>query len=315
MNVLVTGAGGYIGSLLVEKLVSNPKIKKIIAIDIKPLNFTSAKIHSYLEDICDPGIYEILKKEKVQVVIHLAAIVNPQRELSRKTIYSMEVEGTENLVKCCIKSNVSRFIYTSSGAAYGYHPDNPIPLKETNLLRGNQEFIYSYHKMLIEKKLNQYKKKYPKLKQFIFRVSTVLGERTQNQITKIFQNRFLIAIKGSLSPFCFVWDEDVVNCLIQSIFIPSAKADIYNLTGDGYLTIEDIGHLLRKKIIYFSPAVLKTLITILRKLKLTDYTPEQIIFLQYRPVLDNTKLKKKFGFIPEKNSRETFLYYISKNGL
>ena len=54
---------------------------------------------------------------------------------------------------------------------------------------------------------------------------------------------------------------------------------------------------------------------LLRVLKLTQYGPEQVDFLRYRPVLDNRRLKEDFGYIPAKTSREAFDVFVeARNG-
>ena len=45
---------------------------------------------------------------------------------------------------------------------------------------------------------------------------------------------------------------------------------------------------------------------LLKRLGLTQYGPEQIDFLRYRPVLDNTRLKRDFGYLPKLSSAEVF---------
>ncbi len=310
MRVLVTGASGYIGSQLIEKLKLNPLIEKIIAIDLKKNIKENEKVEFFYKDVRDPEICTIIRIYQINVVVHLASIVNPPKGMSREEQFSIDVKGTENILECAGKNMVQKFIITSSGAAYGYYPDNPIPIKESHPIRGNKEFSYSYHKRLIEKKLEQYRKKYPLMKQYVFRVSTILGQNTSNQITKLFENKFIIGIKGSDSPFSFVWDQDVVNCLEQAIFSSREKAGIYNLAGDGYLTIQEIAKKLNKKVIYFPEKLLRILLKILYKFNLSPYSSEQVLFLKYRPVLDNTKLKQEFGFIPQKTSEQTFDFFV-----
>lgn len=313
MNILVTGASGYIGSLLIQQLEKNQQISTIVAVDIKKGQEFTKKTKFYLMDIRDKQIWNVIKDHKIDAVVHLASIVNPPENLTREEQYEIDVKATIQIFKFSAISMVKRFIITSSGAAYGYYPDNPIPLKENHPLRGNIEFAYSYHKKIIEKNLALLSKQYPHTKQFIFRVSTILGEKTSNQITSLFKKKFLIGIKGSSSPFCFVWDKDVVNCLEKSLFCEIKKADIYNLSGDGFLTIQEIAEILNKKIIFFSPELLRFSLKILNKLKLSQYSSEQVLFLQYRPVLDNTKLKRKFGYIPKKTSKEVFLDFAKYN--
>lgn len=312
MNVLITGSNGYLGNLLILKLIHNPDIKTIIGVDKKSIK-TPIKNEKFIfvqMNYGDKEITRILETYNIDTVIHLASILNPQKNLSREELFNIEVNGTINLLKACVEKSIKRFIYSSSGAAYGYHADNPIPLKEYHPLRGNKEFFYSYHKMMIEKELETYRETYPFMKQFIFRIATILGKNTKNQITQLFDLPFLIGIKGLTSPFCFIWDEDVIKCLEMAIFAPKEKADVYNLAGDGYLTIQEISKILNKSIIFFSPEFLKNVLKILYSLNLSPYSSEQVLFLQYRPVLDNTKLKEKFGFIPDKSSKDVFLYYL-----
>ena len=52
-------------------------------------------------------------------------------------------------------------------------------------------------------------------------------------------------------------------------------------------------------------------LTVLSKLGLTRYGPEQVNFLRYRPVLSNTNLKDVFGYTPQKSSQEVFEYYLA----
>ena len=51
----------------------------------------------------------------------------------------------------------------------------------------------------------------PALEQVVFRVGTILGETTRNQITALFERPRLLAIRGAASPFVFIWDRDVVG--------------------------------------------------------------------------------------------------------
>lgn len=80
----------------------------------------------------------------------------------------MDVIGTKNVLDACIHNNVKKVIISSSGAAYGYHSDNPEWIKETDRIRGNDSFPYSKHKRLVEEMLLEYREKYPQLKQVVF---------------------------------------------------------------------------------------------------------------------------------------------------
>jgi UDP-glucose 4-epimerase len=53
---------------------------------------------------------------------------------------------------------------------------------------------------------------------------------------------------------------------------------------------------------------------LLARLGLTQYGPEQVNFLRYRPVLSNRRLKEEFGYVPRRSTRETFRYFLETHG-
>jgi len=214
------------------------------------------------------------------------------------------VSGTRNLLQACVRHAVRRVIVSSSGAAYGYHADNPRWLTESDTLRGNQSFAYSWHKRLVEEMLAEYRQQQPQLEQIVLRIGTILGATVNNQITDLFKKPRLLAIRGSDSPFVFIHDQDVVGAIVHGIDSPTTG--IFNVAGDGALTIHEIAERLNKRCLVLPASLLRAALGLLKKLRLTQYGPEQLDFLRYRPVLDNRRLKQDFGYVPKLSSAEVF---------
>ncbi|MCD6296485.1 MAG: SDR family oxidoreductase [Deltaproteobacteria bacterium] len=314
-SVLITGAGGYIGRQLVEALAGDqPGLKTVVAADVReiPSNERLTGIEYVTADVRAPDLSDILRRFSVDTVVHLATIVTPGRKPNREFEYSVDVLGTENVLKACLEAGVKKLIITSSGAAYGYYPDNPEWLDENDALRGNTEFAYSLHKRLVEEMLARFRREHPELKQLVLRPGTVLGAATDNQITALFEKPFIMGLAGAASPFVFIWDQDVVGCMLKGIFDDSTG--IYNLAGDGVLTMKEIAGLMGKPYVPLPVLFVRSALWVLKKLGLTQYGPEQVNFLRYRPVLSNRRLKKEFGYVPEKTTREVFEYYLAERG-
>jgi UDP-glucose 4-epimerase len=193
---------------------------------------------------------------------------------------------------------------TSSGAAYGYHADNPVPLSEADPLRGNEAFPYSHHKRLVEEMLAQARQSQPELEQVILRVGTVLGRGTENQITALFRKPRLLALRGSESPFVFIWTRDLARILHRAA--TDGPVGIFNVAGDGAMGMSDLARALGKPVLRLPAGLLKAALALAKPLGLSRYGPEQVRFLQYRPVLANDALKREFGYVPEKTSAEVF---------
>ena len=118
------------------------------------------------------------------------------------------------MLDACLAHGVRRIVVSSSGAAYGYHADNPEWLTEDDPVRGNEVFAYSHHKRLVEEMLAARAPTHPELEQVVLRIGTILGERVDNQITALFERPRLLKIRGSSSPFVFIWDTDVVAIIM-----------------------------------------------------------------------------------------------------
>ena len=72
------------------------------------------------------------------------------------------------------------------------------------------------------------------------------------------------------------------------------------------MSVADIARALGKPVLRLPASALKAALAVARPLGLTRYGPEQVRFLQYRPVLANDALKTAFGYTPEKTSAEVF---------
>jgi UDP-glucose 4-epimerase len=122
MKFLVTGGAGFIGSNLVDKLISLGH--DVICIDDESAEcheqfYWNDKAQNYKYDICDYDLIAPLFKD-IECVFHVAsdariqpAILNPKKSIQSNAV------GTANVLELCRVNNVKRFIYSSTSSAYG----------------------------------------------------------------------------------------------------------------------------------------------------------------------------------------------------
>ncbi len=311
-RVLVTGGGGYLGSQVIASLARSlaaGDTECVVSLDVRemPAERRLPGVVYAAADIRDLALVDLLRQHRIDTVVHLAAIVTPGRKTDRDFEYQVDVEGTRNVLQACVGAGTGHVLISSSGAAYGYHADNPAWLSETDAIRGNHEFAYSWHKRLVEEMLADYRERQPQLRQTVFRIGTILGQTVSNQITALFDKPRPLAIAGADSPFVFIWDQDVVGAILHAL--AGAPAGIYNVAGDGALTIHQIAAHMGKRCRVLPAWLLQAALWAGKRLGLTPYGPEQLRFLQYRPVLDNQRLKQDFGYQPRKTSAEVFDFW------
>lgn len=301
-RILVTGAAGYLGRQVAARLATS---HEIIGLDVRmPDDLRRAPgirgIDLRTMDIRDPALSELVTDEAITHVIHLAAILDGT--VDADLAHDVDVNGTANVVAACLAGGVSHLTVTSSGAAYGYHADNPIPLTEDDPLRGNQTFPYSHHKRLVEELLATARDDHPELGQLVLRVGTVLGLGTDNLITDLLTRRFLPVVAGAKAGFVFIWDSDLVDIITTGVL--ESRTGIFNVAGSGSVSASRVARTMGGLPVPIPAAMLRAALGGMRRVGIGQYGPEQVEFLAHRPVLDNHRLLEEFPYTPSKTSTQ-----------
>ncbi|MDF1710446.1 MAG: SDR family oxidoreductase [Paracoccaceae bacterium] len=307
-RILITGGAGMVGRALAEALPA----KDVIVTDLSDRGLPEG-LEFRRMDVTGTDPDQVIGAIRPEVVVHLASIVTPPPGMTRAQAHAVDVTGTRHVLEACVARGVRRLVVTSSGAAYGYHADNPVPLTEDAPCRGNPAFAYADHKRQVEEMLAAARARHPGLEQVVLRVGTVLGAGVDNQITALFQRRRLLAIRGSDSPFVFIWTRDLARIVRRAA--TDGPAGIYNVAGDGWMSVDALAAALGKPVLRVPAWALRAALAVLHPLGLSQYGPEQVRFLQYRPVLDNTRLKRDFGYVPDLTSAQVFDLWRREAGL
>tara|TARA_B110000008_G_scaffold239314_1_gene245997 strand:- start:405 stop:1364 length:960 start_codon:yes stop_codon:yes gene_type:complete len=167
MKILVTGACGYQGTLLVPMLLKNNH--KVTAIDTQWFG-NYLKKHKNLKNI-KKNILDINENDlnKVEVIIHLASIANdPMGDLVHNLTWEYSCLGTMKLMELALKQNVKKIIFASSASVYGLKKEK----KVTENLSLKPISIYNKAKMITERIILSYSNK---INCTIIRPATVCG--------------------------------------------------------------------------------------------------------------------------------------------
>lgn len=107
----------------------------------------------------------------------------------------------------------------------------------------------------------------------------------------------------------FVWVDDVATAMVRAA--TDGPAGVFNVAGDGRLTVPQIAARLGKRQLVVPAWALDAALRLGRMLRLTEHGPEKVPFLRWRPVLSNRRLIEDFGFTPTRTSAEAFEEYLA----
>ncbi|MCK9614343.1 MAG: SDR family oxidoreductase [Candidatus Omnitrophica bacterium] len=245
-NVLVTGGAGYVGSMLIPKLLANGYNVKVIDLYMFGDNVldcvkNNPNLKQIKGDIRDK---ELLAKEipGTDAIIHLACISNdPSFELNPTLGKSINYDAFLPLVRIAKKNRVKRFIYASSSSVYGIKEEDKVteelPLKPLT--------DYSKYKMLCEEVLA--KERMPGFTTLILRPSTVCGysprlrlDLTVNILTNHAINKGKITVFGGSQKRPNIHMEDMTDLYVKTLEYPDELIDgkIFNAGYENFTVME-----------------------------------------------------------------------------
>lgn len=234
MNILVTGAAGYIGGRLVEHLCEQDWVSAVVGTDINEPVFTHSKYKFEIRDIRH-SMDDIFKTQKIDTVVHSAYVLPPIHD--KGLMEDINKGGTKNILAASVKAGIKQILYTSSTTAYGFYADNDEPLTEDSPLRGNDDFTYAKNKKEIEAIMREFILEHPEIAVTIVRPCFVVGPRFNNPMAEHLQKK-LVMVPAKTLPWQFVHEDDLI--LVMAQLLEKKIAGAFNVTGEGTMTFPEM---------------------------------------------------------------------------
>ncbi len=220
MKILVTGATGFIGSHLVERLVQEGYGVKALVRNEK--NFEARdetnkllkklNVEIFRGDLLDKDSLEKAVKN-VEVVFHLAAIARPLA-IPKTRYFKVNEEGTKNLLEVCVNKKIKKIVIMSSLSAVGPTRDgNPVNEKT----KCQPVDTYGWSKLAQENIAMNYFKEH-KLPIILLRPSMVFGPR-DFEMLRLFKavNAWFFPLSGNEKGIDFLYVENLVEACVLAM--------------------------------------------------------------------------------------------------
>jgi nucleoside-diphosphate-sugar epimerase len=331
LQVAVTGPTGTFGAGLIPLLQDSPRISRLIGIARRPFDPAAhgwSKMRYRQGDVRDP---EALKEAFAgcEVVVHLAFMITGNADA--KTIRAINVEGTLNAFRAAREAGAERFVYASSVAAYGFHSDNPVGMKEDWPVRPAARLFYAREKAEIEHLLGEEAESASGPALYLLRPPIVLGpdamgakgalpapvagagRRLFDVLTRL---PVPLPIFAPSVPLQLIHEHDVGTALLKCV-LGDGPPGAYNIAADDVLTGADIVRELGLAPLPVPSRLVHGAARVAAAVPKPPFTPPAADWVEaasHPAIMDTTKAKQELGWEPEYTALEALRATLGKSG-
>ncbi len=311
MNILITGAAGFIGSSLAESLIEEgcyvtgiDNFDNYYPAEIKRNNlknlYKSSKFNLYEGDIRDESLLDsIFKNNKIDLVIHLAAKAGVRASILEPSEYiSVNINGTVSILEKMKDYNVKKIIFASSSSVYGNSEQEKFSEDLTGLV---QISPYAVTKKSAEDFIRNYSLLWG-INAVCLRLFTVYGYRQRpdlaiSKFTKAILNDEVINLYGDTASYRdYTYIQDVVDAFKAAVYYNDTPFEIINVGSSNPITLNELVYNIEN---------------ITNKKAKINYLPVQKGDVK-RTYADITKAGKLLNYSPKYTFREGLRCFIEK---
>jgi nucleoside-diphosphate-sugar epimerase len=331
LTVAVTGPTGTFGFGLIPLLQSDPRVARIVGIARRPFDPSQrgwSKLEYRRGDVRD---LDVLRDafEDAHVVVHLAFMITGTAP--RETIRAINVEGTLNAFRAAAAVGVERFVYASSVAAYGFHPDNPIGMTEDWPVRPAARLFYAQEKAELEQLLGAEARAHPDVGLYLLRPPIVLGPHAMGAkdalpppLAAVGQRALELAgrlpvpipVPAPDLPMQFIHEDDVGQALLRCV-MAEGPPGAYNIAADDILTAVDVVRELGLTPVPVPAGVIQGAARAAAQIPLPSFAPpasEWVEAATHPAIMDTGKAKRELGWRPEHTALEALRATLRTRG-
>lgn len=314
-SVAITGASGFIGARLLERLLESDSDRRIVVVDIQKPSLEDKRIRFHRVDFTEPTadatIAGILKRERCETVVHAAFLSSPSHHSD--FAHELQVIGTMHVLHAVAEAKVRKLVLAGTTMSYGAHHTNPNFLTEEHPLRANPRAPSLADRVEAEEEVARFARKNPDTIVTVLRTCWIMGPRVSNFVTRFFSRSIMPTLLGFDPLLQFVHEDDAVEAFERAV--EHDFAGVYNIVGSGVLPLSTLLKLGGKPQLPILHVAAYPLADALWMAQLIEAPAPYLDYLRFLWVADGDKARIEMGFEPKYSTKEAWMAFVGSRRL
>jgi UDP-glucose 4-epimerase len=308
--VAVTGACGFVGSQLLQRLEAERRYTKLLAVDIRRPSFPLRKTQFHKIDLtlptADADLAAVLLREGVDTVVHTAFLSTP----THNTAWAHELEsiGTMHVLNAATEARVHKLVMLSTTLVYGASPKNPNFLTEAHEPKGHPRSRFVNDKYEAEKQARRFEHENPDSVVTVLRAAATLGPHIDNFATKFFARPVCPVLMGYDPLIQFVHEDDLVDAFVLAV--DEDHRGVFNIVSEGVLPYTTVLAILGRVPLPLPTFLAYRVSQALWMTQVFDSPPNFLDYIRFLCIADGTKARRELGFRPRRDIRATLRDFL-----
>jgi nucleoside-diphosphate-sugar epimerase len=203
---------------------------------------------------------------------------------------------------------VQRFVYASSVAAYGFHPDNPIGMTEDWPVRPAARLFYAQEKAELETLLGQEAGKAPQVGMYLLRPPIVvgphaLGDKALPGMSSVRRSPVPLPVPVAPIPLQVIHEQDVGRAIVQCV-VAAGPPGAYNISADGTVTAADVARAFGLVPLPFPVRIAQHLAAVAARVPFLPPAAQWVEAASHPAIMDTAKAKTQLHWQPTFSARD-----------
>lgn len=316
--VLVTGACRFLGGYLTARLAVNPSIDRVIAVDAvspsKDLLRRMGRAEFVRADIRNPFIAKVIRNGDVDTVVHAAAASYAPRSGGRAMLKELNVMGAMQLFAACQKApSVRRVVLKSTSEVYGSSPFDPVMFTEDSSSRRPPRDGFARDSVDIEGYARGLGRRRPDIAVTILRLANMIGPAMDSALSRYLAGPVVPTVVGRDARLQLLHEQDALGALERATM--AGKPGSFNVGAAGIIMMSQAIRRSGRLPLPLPTMGVRIVDSLMRATGASEVNRDQLAYMSYGRVMDNTRMRTELGFEPKWTTMEAFDDYVRGRGL